>query len=70
MTRTNYVKKMQDLGKRFSELSGREVAFCGCNGEYFCRYDVAPSSFLLSYHAPKDICLYLEGLIDGFTIKK
>lgn len=61
---TDYKGLMNKYTKRIEELSGVQLRFYGCNGEWAAS-NITPWTYLHGYHSRRDICLYLEGIIAG-----
>ena len=64
-----YKERMENYVKTIEELSGVKLRFFGCNGEYSCS-TFTSFSYLNGYHSRKEICIYLEGVIDGLRRNK
>lgn len=64
-----YKEKMEEFCKTIEELSGVHLSFYGCNGEFSCSTFTC-WSYLNGYHSRKEICIYLEGIVNGLRYKK
>lgn len=61
--------RMAELTKQLSEATGINFSFYGSNGLYSCN-GISPFSYFNGYHSQRDICLYIEGILEGIRYNK
>jgi len=65
----DYKSRMQKYIQRIEELSGVKLRFYSCNGEWSST-KFTHWTYLNGYHSRRDICLFLEGIIEGLAYKE